>query len=60
MKTWYNVYAHTKMPFGKYRGWFLKDIPDDYIRWAVINVNDKATAEMFVIELQRRDPKLRK
>ena len=60
MKTWYNVYAYTKMPFGKYRGWYLKDIPDEYIKWATVNIQDRASAEMFSIELQRRLPKLRK
>jgi uncharacterized protein len=25
--------AHTKMPFGKYEGWFLIDIPEYYIVW---------------------------
>ena len=60
MKNWYNVYAHTRMPFGKYRGYYLKDIPDDYISWAVMNITDRAQAEMFAIELQRRNPKLRK
>jgi len=60
MKNWYNVYAHTRMPFGKYKGYYLKDIPDDYITWAVINITDRAQAEMFAIELQRRNPQLRK
>jgi hypothetical protein len=60
MKNWYNVYAHTRMPFGKFKGYYLKDIPDDYISWAVINITDRAQAEMFAIELQRRNPQLRK
>lgn len=25
--------AHTKMPFGKYEGYFLIDIPEYYIVW---------------------------
>lgn len=25
--------AHTKMPFGKYEGWYLIDIPEYYIVW---------------------------
>ena len=25
--------AHTKMPFGKYIGFFLKDIPEYYYSW---------------------------
>ena len=60
MKNFYNVYTHTKMPFGRYRGWYLKDIPDDYIKWAVLNISDRASADMFSIEYQRRHAKLRK
>lgn len=25
--------AHTKMPFGKYEGYFLIDLPEHYIVW---------------------------
>jgi len=25
--------AHTKMPFGKYEGWYLIEIPEYYIVW---------------------------
>lgn len=25
--------AHTKMPFGKYEGYFLVDLPEHYIVW---------------------------
>lgn len=25
--------AHTKMPFGKYKDWYLIDIPEYYIVW---------------------------
>jgi len=60
MKNYYNEYAYTKMPFGKYKNRYLKDIPDEYVRWAVINLEDRATAEMMSVELQRRFPKLRK
>jgi uncharacterized protein (DUF3820 family) len=55
----YNDYKYTKMPWGKYKGYFLKDIPLDYIKWAVMNLEDQALAHMFGIELQRRQPKLR-
>lgn len=55
----YNDYKYTKMPFGKFKGFFLKDIPDDYIQWAVLNINDQALAFMFSIELQRRNPSFR-
>lgn len=60
MRQQWNQYEYTKMPFGKYRGRFLKDVPIEYIRWAVMNIQDRASAEMFSFELQRRDPKLRK
>lgn len=60
MKEYYNVYAYTKVPFGKYRGYYLKDIPTEYVKWAVLNLSDRASADMFSIELQRRQPKLRK
>lgn len=60
MKTYYYEYKYTRMPFGRYKGRFLKDIPDAYIKWAVITISDRATADMFAIELQRRNPELRK
>lgn len=28
-----------KMPFGKYKGEELEDIPTDYIRWCLENMN---------------------
>ncbi len=29
-----------KMPFGKHRGVLLEEVPDDYLRWAIKNVED--------------------
>ena len=55
----YNEYAYTKMRFGKYKGIYIKDIPDDYIKWAILNIQDRCSAEMFKIELQRRDKSMR-
>lgn len=60
MKEQYNEYMYTKMPFGKHKGVFIKDIPTDYIKWAVLNIQDRALAFMFSIELQRRMPVLKK
>jgi len=60
MSVSYRNYTHTKMPFGKYSGYFLKDLPLEYLKWLVMNIQDRASAEMFSIELQRRNPKLRK
>ncbi|MGL4583069.1 MAG: DUF3820 family protein [Flavobacterium sp.] len=25
--------AHTKMPYGKYEGWYLIDLPEYYVVW---------------------------
>lgn len=60
MREQYTEYMHTKMPFGKYKGVYIKDIPDEYLTWAVLKISDRASAEMFKIELLRRQPKLRK
>lgn len=60
MKNFYNEYAYTKVPFGKYRGRFLKDIPDDYVKWALMNHFDRGICEMMAVEWQRRYPKFRK
>lgn len=59
MKDFYKEYMTTRMPFGKYQGYFIKDIPDDYLKWAVVNIKDQGLGTMFAVELQRRNPKLR-
>lgn len=59
MREFYKEYEHTKMRFGKYKGYYLKDIPVDYIKWATMNISDRASAEMFKIELLNREKKLR-
>lgn len=60
MKNIYNEYAYTPMPYGKHRGKFIKDIPDDYIKWAINSYTDRAMAEMMAVEWQRRYPAFRK
>lgn len=59
MRNNYQEYKMTKMPWGKYKGYFIKDIPCDYLKWAVQNYTDRGMAEMLAIELQRREPKWR-
>ena len=54
MRQYFKEYAYTRMPWGKYKGVYLKDIPDSYLSWAATNWNDRATATMFQIELTRR------
>ncbi len=55
MKEFYSEYAYTKMRYGKYKGRFLKEIPDDYLIWAVKNWDDLASRAMFATELTRRN-----
>ena len=58
--TTYSDFKETKMTFGKYKGYFMKDIPTDYLKWLILNVTDRGLCEMYAIELQRRSPKWRK
>ena len=60
MKKTYSDFKDTKIPFGKYKGQTLKNIPTDYLEWVVMNHNDRGICEMVAIELQRRKPGLRK
>jgi hypothetical protein len=46
---------YAKMPFGKYKGWFMKDIPTQYLEWITKNFTDKAQLEWFNRELGKRD-----
>ena len=56
----YNEYMYTKLKFGKYKGYFIKDIPDTYLSWAILNINDVGIATMLSIEYQRRHKESRK
>lgn len=47
-------YKFTKMPWGKYKGRYISELPDDYLKWCILNWEDRATAMMFVAEAQRR------
>jgi hypothetical protein len=49
---------YTKMPWGKYKGIYIKDLPTEYIKWAVLNYTDRAFATWFAEELVYREPKL--
>lgn len=56
----YNEYMYTKLNFGKYKGYFIKDIPETYLAWAIQNINDVGIATMLSIEYQRRHKESRK
>ena len=55
MKQIYNEYKYTRMTFGKYKGYFLKDIPTDYITWASTSIDDRYLRHMFQVEVIRRN-----
>lgn len=46
------------LKFGKHKGKMLKDVPTEYVMWAILNV-DSSKVDMFIRELQRRDPTFR-
>lgn len=54
-----NEYKQRRLTFGKHCNKMLQEIPTDYIRWGVLNL-DTQWAEYFARELQTRDPELRK
>ena len=54
MKESISEYSHTKMPWGKHKGVYIKDLPEDYLIWAAKNWGDIAARTMFEIELLRR------
>lgn len=45
------------MPFGKFRGWTLDQIPDEYLGWVVANIDLREPLRSSVLkELHRREP----
>ena len=48
-----------KMPFGKYRGYFLKDVPLDYLAWACDNIKDKAMNRFLKEEYNKRTKRVK-
>lgn len=52
-------YQYRRMTFGKYVNYMIKDLPIDYVKWGILNL-DKYWAEYLARELQRRDPSFKK
>jgi len=42
------------IPFGKYKGKMMRDVPIEYIVWAIQNLSG-SVASVFVGEVKRRD-----
>ena len=51
---------YSRMPYGKYRGFFMKDVPVAYLKWCVMTFDDSAMATFLKDELVRREPALKK
>lgn len=43
------------MRFGKYKNWEYRDLPDDYLKWAILNLEEENLLNDLIKELQRRD-----
>lgn len=43
-----------KLTFGKYRGYFLKDVPSDYLEWVCRTFEDAGRVHFFQTELKKR------
>ena len=46
---------NSKMAWGKFKGMFLKEIPDWYIEWASINYEQQGMRQWFMEELEYRN-----
>lgn len=52
-------YSQRRLTFGMYTGKMIKDLPKDYLKWGVLNLNSH-WADFFSRELQKREPQYRK
>jgi uncharacterized protein (DUF3820 family) len=43
---------HTPLPFGKYKGFYLKDVPDEYLDWAAKHWVDKQYRPILTIVIE--------
>ena len=48
-------YTERRLTFGMHTGKMIKDLPLDYLKWGVLNLDD-LWADYFSRELQRRKP----
>jgi hypothetical protein len=50
--------GYTEIPMGQYKGELLKDVPLDYIKWAIDNITDKMMVALFQTEIVRREKRV--
>lgn len=60
MKQQKNTHKFAKIPHGKFRGSFLKDVPDEYVIWVIMKSESRQLLDMFYAEFKRRNLKIAK
>jgi len=58
MKTHYKENSEIRWPWGRYRGRWVRELPDGYLKWVVLTVRDTGMAQVAADELARRNPKI--
>lgn len=48
--------ANRVMTYGRYQAYRFQDIPDDYVKWAILELDEKSTSSLFEKEFLRRYP----
>jgi uncharacterized protein (DUF3820 family) len=57
MKKDHKARLHTRFPFGKYKGYYFKDVPLEYFEWAARNFvepRNRPLLTMIVEEIEYR------
>jgi hypothetical protein len=44
----------SRIPYGKYKDWYIKDLPDHYLKWASMHIKDDDLRWRCKIEISRR------
>lgn len=52
-------YTERRLTFGMHTGRCIRDLPTDYLKWGILNLNEQ-WASYFARELQRREPRWRR
>lgn len=58
MRDFYTDFEYAKVTFGKYKGHYMREVPIEYIKWAV-RTFDAYRVTPFAVELQRRESQYR-
>ena len=59
-RTLYEENSWIVWPWGRYRGRYMRDLPDSYLEWAILNITDQGMAQICADELARRRPQFKR